>query len=103
VNANDRTKCDPIRAVLNTGNFCPDNSFSNGATCELCSSQCLQCRGPGDGDCLTCAQGLFMLNGRCVPVDGNGICSGSNGLVADNVKKVCESESSSNTNRIVYF
>ncbi|KAF6764653.1 FRAS1 protein [Ephemerocybe angulata] len=89
-NLNDRTKCDPIKPVLSTGILCPDNTFSDGAECKVCSTACGSCKGPGDGDCLTCGTGLFMSGGKCVQADSNGVCEGSSGLVADNVKKSCE-------------
>ncbi|KAJ2927120.1 hypothetical protein H1R20_g10018, partial [Candolleomyces eurysporus] len=91
LNLQDRTKCDPAQGVLSTGQPCPAGSFSDGSSCVGCSDLCETCNAAGDGGCLTCAVGFFMSpNGRCVQADNNGICSGSDGLIADNIKRVCD-------------
>ncbi|TEB31330.1 hypothetical protein FA13DRAFT_1688046 [Coprinellus micaceus] len=87
----DRTKCDPIKPTLSSGSQCPDNTFGDGTECKVCSTICSSCTGPGDGDCLTCAPGFYLSNGLCVQADSNGVCQGNGGLVADNVKRTCES------------
>ncbi|KAH9057557.1 hypothetical protein EDB87DRAFT_1748199 [Lactarius vividus] len=73
-NANDRTKCDAVQSVTTTGTVCPDGSFSNGATCQPCSTSCSTCSGPTSNDCVVCGNGQFTLGGNCVPTDGNGVC-----------------------------
>ncbi|KAH6919160.1 FRAS1 protein [Coprinopsis sp. MPI-PUGE-AT-0042] len=89
-NPNDRTKCDPIQQTSSGGRVCPPATFTNGANCDSCATECDSCDGPGSGDCLTCSRGLFMADGRCVATDANGVCAGTNGLVADNLKRVCD-------------
>ncbi|KAH9483647.1 Furin-like protease 2 [Psilocybe cubensis] len=88
--ANDGTKCSPLTPKTSAGNVCPDGSFVNGASCSLCSPSCQTCSGPSSNDCIICASGQFRLNGNCVGTDSNGVCQGSNGMVADNVKKECD-------------
>ncbi|PPQ82360.1 hypothetical protein CVT25_008321 [Psilocybe cyanescens] len=88
--ANDGTKCNPLPAKTTDGTACPDGSFVNGAQCSLCSPSCQTCNGPSSNDCIICASGQFRLNGNCVGVNTDGVCQGSNGMVADNVKHECE-------------
>ncbi|KZV89047.1 growth factor receptor domain-containing protein [Exidia glandulosa HHB12029] len=87
VDANDNTKC---TVSANAGaKQCPDGSFLNGDSCAVCSPLCKTCTGAGSGACLVCAQGTYKLAGACVPVDSNGVCSGS-ALVANNNKNLCD-------------
>ncbi|KAI9433848.1 hypothetical protein H4582DRAFT_1982896 [Lactarius indigo] len=78
-NANDRTKCDAVQSVTTTGTVCPDGSFSNGATCQPCSTSCSTCSGATSNDCIV-----------CVPTDSNGVCAGSS-MIANNNKHECDS------------
>ncbi|EJD46216.1 growth factor receptor domain-containing protein [Auricularia subglabra TFB-10046 SS5] len=87
VDANDRTKCIP--ATSQSSKQCPDGSFLNGNSCALCSPLCKTCTGAGSDGCLVCAQGTYKFNGGCVPIDSNGVCSGSS-LVANNNKNLCD-------------
>ncbi|TFK72872.1 hypothetical protein BDN72DRAFT_869384 [Pluteus cervinus] len=86
----DRTKCNPPREVTSTGTVCPSSAFSNGGSCSPCASQCQTCTGGTANDCVICASGTFALNGACVGVNSDGVCSGTN-LIADNIKKECDS------------
>ncbi|KAF8156715.1 TNFR/NGFR cysteine-rich region family protein [Crassisporium funariophilum] len=87
---NDRTKCNPPQSATTTGQVCPDESFSNGASCSQCSSTCQTCTGGSSNDCIICASGLFTFNGGCVSVNSDGVCEGS-ALIADNNKRECDS------------
>ncbi|EAU81977.1 FRAS1 protein [Coprinopsis cinerea okayama7 len=87
---NDRTKCNPVIQTDSTGAACGPNAFSDGQQCQLCDRSCGRCFGPSSTNCLTCAAGTFMFEGRCVSADSNGICAGSNGRIADALKGVCE-------------
>ncbi|KAF8626282.1 hypothetical protein AX15_004954 [Amanita polypyramis BW_CC] len=88
--ANDPTKCNPVRATISSTTTCPDGSFSNGAQCGPCSLSCQTCTGPSSNECATCANGKYIFNGNCVDADGNGVCEGANGMIADNNKKECD-------------
>ncbi|KAI9451551.1 hypothetical protein BJY52DRAFT_1205898 [Lactarius psammicola] len=92
-NANDRTKCDAVQSVTNTGTVCPDGSFSNGTGCQPCSPSCSTCSGPTSNECIVCGNGQFSLGGSCVPTDSNGVCAGSS-MIANNNKHECDSEHS---------
>jgi len=89
--ANDRTKCDAVQSVTSSGTVCPDGSFSNGSSCQPCSSSCSTCSGPTSNNCIICGNGQFSLGGSCVPTDGNGVCAGSS-MIANNNKHECDSE-----------
>ncbi|KAI0303293.1 insulin-like growth factor binding protein [Multifurca ochricompacta] len=89
-NANDRTKCDAVQSVTNSGTVCPDGSFSNGASCQPCSASCSTCSGSTSNECIVCGNGQFSLGGSCVPTDGNGVCAGSS-MIANNNKHECDS------------
>jgi hypothetical protein len=93
----DKTKCDPLPQATSSGSPCPDGSFSNNGVCALCSSVCQTCTGPSPNDCVLCASGQFLFNGNCVSVNTNGICQGTNGMIADNIKHECDCKSK-NTN-----
>lgn len=46
---------------------CQTESFSFGASCQKCSSNCSQCYGPTSGDCQVCAPGYaFNFQGVCI-------------------------------------
>ena len=74
------------------GTTCPDGSFSTGQECSPCSSSCQTCNGPSSNNCIVCAAGQSLFNSSCVTTDSNGICEGSNGMIADNNKQECDSE-----------
>ena len=92
---NDRTRCVPTPPTSSTGVTCTDGQFldtSSGA-CIACSSLCKTCTGPLSTQCVACGAGQFMgPAGRCVPVDGGGICQGTK-LVANNAKGICDGTS----------
>ncbi|TFK45622.1 hypothetical protein OE88DRAFT_1784054 [Heliocybe sulcata] len=90
LDANDRTKCIAQQSVTSTGTTCPDGSFSNGTACTPCSTECQTCTGASSNQCIICGSGRYMLNGTCVPADGNGVCEGSS-LIANNDKHECDS------------
>ncbi|KAF9551262.1 hypothetical protein CPC08DRAFT_755060 [Agrocybe pediades] len=89
--ANDKTKCNPLPSRNTDGTVCPDGSFSSGAQCSQCSPSCRTCTGPTSNDCVLCAAGSYRFNGNCVPADSNGVCQGTNGMIADNNKNECDS------------
>ncbi|KAF5318108.1 hypothetical protein D9619_012261 [Psilocybe cf. subviscida] len=90
LDASDKTKCDPLPTINSAGVQCPDGSFSDSGTCQKCSGACRTCKGPSSNDCLLCAAGTYMFNGACVSVNTDGVCQGTNGMVADNNKNECE-------------
>ncbi|QRV86896.1 proprotein convertase subtilisin/kexin type 5 [Ceratobasidium sp. AG-Ba] len=74
--SNDRTRCVPIPASSTT--TCPDGQFLDVTTGRL-STQC-----------VACGAGQFMgPGGRCVAVDGGGVCQGTK-LIANNAKGICD-------------
>jgi hypothetical protein len=73
---------------------CRDGTFSDGARCLACSPICRSCVDPTPNDCTVCAEGTYFFNGACVAVDGDGVCHGTNGLVANNIEYACDSTSS---------
>jgi hypothetical protein len=91
----DPTKCDPLDKLTN-GTSCAPQAFGNGQLCSRCSPACQTCNGPSSNNCVICAstgsniQSLF--NNHCVSVNSDGICQGTNGMIADNNKQQCESE-----------
>ncbi|KIL68473.1 hypothetical protein M378DRAFT_190887 [Amanita muscaria Koide BX008] len=87
---NDPTKCNSTQATTSTGSPCPDGSFSNGAQCSACSPTCKTCTGSTSNDCAVCANGKYMFNGSCVAANSVGVCDGTNGMIADNNKKECD-------------
>ncbi|KAF9010794.1 insulin-like growth factor binding protein [Cyathus striatus] len=89
-NTSDKTKCVPPTSSTTSGQVCPDGSFANGASCSTCADACSTCTGGTSNDCIVCKQGTFLFNGVCVSADGNGVCQGTGGLVADNNKKECD-------------
>ena len=91
-NANDNTKCIPLPSVTSAGTTCPDGSFSNGQQCSACSPSCSTCNGPSSNDCIVCATGQSLFNGSCVSTNADGVCEGSNGMIANNNKQECDSE-----------
>ncbi|KAG5723821.1 Protein MAM3 [Termitomyces sp. T112] len=86
---NDKTKCNFPQGSTSTGQLCPPDSFSDGTLCNSCSTSCKTCSGPSSSDCILCAEGSYLLNGKCVSADSNGVCEGS-GLIADNNKHECD-------------
>ncbi|KAF9009557.1 insulin-like growth factor binding protein [Cyathus striatus] len=86
----DRTKCDAVATSTSTGILCPDGSFADGIKCSLCAGACKTCKGGTSNDCTLCASGSYMFNGVCVSTNDQGVCEGSGGFVADNVKHVCD-------------
>ena len=85
-NQADNTKCDPPST-------CPTGSFRDtDDQCALCSALCETCSGPSPSDCITCPSGSSMFNGKCATVDSDGVCEGTNGMIADNNKQACDSE-----------
>ncbi|KAJ7199204.1 insulin-like growth factor binding protein [Mycena pura] len=89
VDAADHTQCIPPPRITSSGTTCPPGSFADGANCNSCSSSCATCTGGTSNDCFECATGTFLLNGKCVSADANGVCEGSS-LIADNVKLECD-------------
>ncbi|RDB19354.1 Extracellular matrix protein FRAS1 [Hypsizygus marmoreus] len=87
---NDKTRCNTLPSTTTTGTPCPEGSFSNEATCSLCSPSCKTCTGPTSNDCVICAAGQYLFNGNCVGTNSDGVCEGSN-LIADNIKHECDS------------
>ncbi|PPR01948.1 hypothetical protein CVT24_011097 [Panaeolus cyanescens] len=86
---NDPTKCVLIPPVDTNNQPCPAASFSANGVCTSCPNTCGSCTGGSPNDCLTCAPGLYMLNGACVSANADGICQGSN-QIANNVKVACD-------------
>lgn len=90
--ANDKTKCNALESRTSDGiTVCPDGSFSSGAQCSRCSPSCRTCNGPSSNQCILCAAGSYRFNGNCVTADSNGVCQGTNGMIADNNKNECDS------------
>ncbi|KDR81943.1 hypothetical protein GALMADRAFT_114788 [Galerina marginata CBS 339.88] len=87
---NDKTKCDLLPAATTTGTICPERSFSTGAQCALCSPSCRSCTGPSSSECVVCASGQYLFNGSCVEANADGVCEGTNGMIADNNKNECD-------------
>ena len=92
---NDKTKCIP--KLPEFGVTCRDGSYSAGKSCENCSPSCRTCNGPSSNNCILCPIGVtgvtglnYKFNGSCVPADSNGICEGSNGMIADVNKQECD-------------
>ena len=92
LDSNDKTKCNAQAQTTNSGTTCPDGSFSDGTQCKPCDSACQKCKGGTSNDCTLCASGSYAFNGGCVSAGSNGVCEGS-GLIADNNKHICDSES----------
>ncbi|KII89391.1 hypothetical protein PLICRDRAFT_53827 [Plicaturopsis crispa FD-325 SS-3] len=88
--ANDRTKCDAQASTSSSGTPCPDGSFSSSGTCTPCSPSCQTCTGATSNDCVICKSGTFSFNGSCVGTDGNGVCAGTGGLIANNDNHECD-------------
>lgn len=88
----DQTKCTALPSVTSAGITCPVGSFSAGQQCSPCSPSCSTCNGPSSTNCIVCATGQSLFNGSCVATDSNGVCEGSNGMIANNVKQECDSE-----------
>jgi len=91
INSGDRTKCDFIPTL---GPQCPNGSFGNGTQCLPCSPACQTCSGATSNDCIVCQSGSFMFNGSCVSANEDGVCQGTAGLVANNIKGECDGEQS---------
>ena len=89
---NDETKCSPLPAVTTGGTHCPKGSYSAGQQCANCSPSCGTCDGPSSNNCISCPPGQVLFNGNCVTTDANGVCEGSNGMIADNNKQECDGE-----------
>ena len=92
MNENDATKCSPLPAVTSSGTLCPDGSYSAGQQCGACSPSCSTCNGPSSNNCIVCASGHSLFKGNCVAVGSNGVCAGSGGMIADNIKQECDGE-----------
>ena len=71
---------------------CPDGSYSNGEVCTPCSPKCSKCNGGSEDDCTLCNLKSSMYLGKCFQLNSQGVCLGTNGLVANNDKKMCDSE-----------
>lgn len=89
-NANDNTKCIQLPAVTSGGTTCPDGSFNAGSQCSPCSPSCSTCNGPSSNNCIVCAAGQSLFNSSCVATSSNGVCEGSNGMIANNNKQECD-------------
>jgi hypothetical protein len=85
----DETKCSPSPAG---GTTCPKGLYSTGEHCASCSFSCQTCTGPSSNNCITCPNGKSLFQSNCVGTDFNGVCEGSNGMIADNVKQECDGE-----------
>jgi hypothetical protein len=63
---------------------------------QRCSTLCKTCKGPLSTDCIICGAGRSSLNGQCVPVDSNGVCTppdvsqANTTMVANNAKNECD-------------
>ncbi|TFK34913.1 insulin-like growth factor binding protein [Crucibulum laeve] len=88
-NSSDQSKCDALPPASSDGEACPSNTFGDGINCTACSSSCATCKGPTSNDCTACATGSYMFNGSCVGADSDGVCVGSGGFIADNVRQQC--------------
>lgn len=64
-----------LNMVSNSDGSCsqPNNTCSNGyyynvatKACGECFSTCMKCSNGGQGDCLSCFMGSFLVNGVCV-------------------------------------
>jgi hypothetical protein len=88
----DRTKCNALSNDT-PGSKCPDRTYaaSDGKSCPVCSSPCSSCNGPTENNCTACASGMMYM-GNCAPVGPTGVCAGTNGMIANNLKKTCDSE-----------
>ena len=93
LNESDNTKCNPLPSVTSGGTTCPSGAFSAGQECSPCSSSCRTCNGPSSNNCIVCAAGQSLFNGSCVTTNSNGVCEGSNGMIANNNKQECDSKS----------
>lgn len=92
-NSNDTTRCDPGSSLTSGGQVCPPGAFSDPQrNCSACSPSCLTCNGPSSANCLTCRANQAMFDTSCVDTDSDGTCAGTNGLIANNINKRCESE-----------
>lgn len=89
---NDETKCSPLPAVTTGGTTCPEGSYSTGKDCASCSSSCQTCTGPSSNNCVACPNGKSRFQGNCVGTNFNGVCEGSNGMIANNLKQECDGE-----------
>lgn len=92
LNENDETKCDPMPALTDNGTPCPDGSYNAGGQCALCSLSCATCNGPLSTNCIVCASGQSLFKDSCVKVGTNGVCAGTGGMFADNMKEQCDGE-----------
>jgi hypothetical protein len=90
----DQTKCDALATPTSGGQLCGPGAYgvSTQSNCSACSPSCQTCNGPSSNDCLKCASNKAMFNHSCVTTNADGICEGSNGLIANNDKNECESE-----------
>ncbi|EPS98400.1 hypothetical protein FOMPIDRAFT_1031549 [Fomitopsis schrenkii] len=88
--SNDATQCLAVQQTTSGGTQCPDGSFSNGSSCEQCSSLCQTCNGATSNNCIICATGSYKLNGSCVTTSSSGVCENSN-MIANNNKHECDS------------
>ncbi|KAF5349643.1 hypothetical protein D9756_008985 [Leucocoprinus leucothites] len=69
INSADNTKCDFVKQPTPAGQTC------SGAT---------------SNDCILCAPGSLLFNGNCVSTNGDGVCQGTTGLLANNNKGECD-------------
>ncbi|KAH9842471.1 uncharacterized protein C8Q71DRAFT_801907 [Rhodofomes roseus] len=88
--SNAATQCIATQQTTSGGTQCPDGSFSNGASCEQCSSLCQTCTGATSNDCIICATGSYRFNGSCLSASSSGVCENSN-MIANNNKHECDS------------
>ncbi|TFY64234.1 hypothetical protein EVJ58_g2762 [Rhodofomes roseus] len=88
--SNAATQCIASQQTTSGGTQCPDGSFSNGASCEQCSSLCQTCTGATSNDCIICATGSYRFNGSCISASSSGVCENSN-MIANNNKHECDS------------
>ncbi|XP_074062783.1 proprotein convertase subtilisin/kexin type 5 isoform X2 [Macrotis lagotis] len=50
---------------------CEDGKFYSGRDCEPCHRFCATCAGAGADTCITCSEGYFMEDGKCVQTCSN--------------------------------
>ena len=78
--------------MASDGTPCPDGSYNAGKKCAHCSGLCMTCNGPSSNNCIDCRPGQVLFNGSCTTPDSDGVCEGSNGMIADNNKRKCDGE-----------
>ncbi|KAF9484961.1 growth factor receptor domain-containing protein [Pholiota conissans] len=89
ISQTDPTQCETQKQFISQGATpCPSNTFLDGNSCSSCPTECATCT--STTQCVECAPGNYLFNGKCVSADANGLCQGANGLIADNNKKECD-------------